>query len=121
MVINQSITTLRDLALQINSTLLSLIEASDNFTAACNGDIVCEETVPAVPFFCGLNEVSQENDIFREKFKLHLQVENPVEFSSAFNDVDLNETRSQLSNQYELLANITRIASDLFNMSGVLY
>lgn len=56
--INQSITALRNHALQINSTLLSLLEASDNFTAACNSDFICEEAIPDVPFFCGLDEVA---------------------------------------------------------------
>lgn len=44
-----------------------------------------------------------------------------MEYSSAFNNVDLNDTRVQLSDQHEILENITRIASDLFNMTGELH
>lgn len=57
--INQSIVTLQNHALDINTTLLSLQVVSDNFTVACSTDLICEETIPIVPFFNGLDEVNK--------------------------------------------------------------
>jgi hypothetical protein len=59
--VNNSITSLRTHALEINSSLLSLQDAAMNFTAACGADVNCEREIPAIPFLYGLDGVSKIN------------------------------------------------------------
>lgn len=59
--INQTISALRNRAVAINSTLLSLQVATDNFTIGCSADIICEESVPMIPFLYDLDVVSGGN------------------------------------------------------------
>lgn len=56
--VNQSISALRIRAVEMNSTLLSLQLAFDNFTAACSADVGCEREIPMIPFLYGLDAVS---------------------------------------------------------------
>lgn len=47
-----------------------------------------------------------------EKLCCFFQLGNPVDERIAFNDIDLVDTRRHLNNSYQVLINISRLATD---------
>ena len=57
--INSSVEQLEDQFFQLNSTLEVLSDFLNDFAAMCNGDLLCESTVPSTPLLSSLDGVSR--------------------------------------------------------------
>lgn len=116
--INQSISALKGHAIEINSTLLSIREALDDFRAACSDDsdpAICRAIIPRDVLHSGLDAVRRMLFSLSLLITLFLKLANPVNFMSALNGLNLNDTRRRFSNPSQILTNVSRVAANYFS------